>query len=223
MNGSSDYKQENQSISWELVNVLKIGIYLSLMSVILLLILIVYDTSMEIQQVVVAIIGLLLLASFTAFKQVINFDHKSSLSAQYAPYFDSRVITSNTFYNGDTFYNNKQSLADAAEEIQKLLTKLSTTYDESPVDKSSLNADLLQKVEEIETENHENFTEKEKIIAVQAVEEIEKNIGLKQRLLGVMRALGNQSLQELFDNYESWVIPLSTIISGFYDLEEEND
>ena len=69
------------------------------MSVILLLILIVYDTSMEIQQVVVAIIGLLLLASFTAFKQVINFDHKSSLSAQYAPYFDSRVITSNTFYN----------------------------------------------------------------------------------------------------------------------------
>jgi hypothetical protein len=221
MEGSRDYEQENQSISSELVNVLKIGIYLSLMSVILLFILIIYDTSIEVQQVVVVVIGLLLLSSFTAFKQVIDFDRKSSLSAQYIPYFDNRIITSNTFYNGDTFHNSKQNLADAAEEIQKLLTKLSTTYDESPVDKSSLNADLLQKVEEIETENHENFTEKEKIIAVQVVEEIEKNIGLKQRLLGVMRALGNQSLQELFDDYEPLGILFSTI-SGFYDLEEND-
>jgi hypothetical protein len=222
MNGSSDYKQENQPIASESVNVLKIGIYLSLMSVILLFILIVYDTPIEIQQVVVAIIGLLLLASFTAFKQVINFEHKFSLSAQYAPYFDSRVITSNTFYSGDTFYNNKQSLADAAEEIQKLLTKLSTTYDESPVDKSSLNADLLQKVEEIETENHEKFTDKEKVIAVQVVEEIEQNADLKKRLFSVMKIVGNQTLQELLISNPWYKISLSAI-SAFYDshLEEE--
>ena len=73
MNGSRDYEQENQPISSELVNVLKIGIYLSLMSVILLFTLIVYATSIEVQQVTVVVISLLLLASFTAFKQVINF------------------------------------------------------------------------------------------------------------------------------------------------------
>lgn len=220
MNGSHDYEQENQSISSELVNVLKIGIYLSLMSVALLFTLIVYDTSIEIQQVVVAIIGLLLLTSFTAFKKVIDFDRKSSLSDQYIPYFDNRIITSNTFYNGDTLYHNKQNLADAAEEIQNLLNKLSQTYDESPVDKSSLDADLLQKIEEIETENHEKFTYKEKVITVQVFEEIEKNTGLKQRLLIAMRALGNQSLQELLDDYEPLGILFSTI-SGFYDLEND--
>ena len=227
MDGSRDYEQENQSISSELVNVLKIGIYLSLMSVVLLFILIVYDTSMEIQQVVVAIIGLLLLTSFTAFKKVIDFDHKSSLSAQYTPYFDNRIITSNkTYYRGDTYhndiYNNKQNLADAAEEIQNLLNKLSKTYDESPVDKSSLNADLLQKIEEIETENHEKLTDKEKVITSQVVEEIEQNTDLKQRLIRAMRAGANQVLQDLLDNSLYGI--LFSVISAYYgleDLEEE--
>jgi hypothetical protein len=222
MNGSHDYEQENQSISSELVNVLKIGIYLSLMSVALLFTLIVYDTSIEIQQVVVAIIGLLLLTSFTAFKKVIDFDRKSSLSDQYIPYFDNRIITSNTFYNGDTFYHNKQNLADAAEEIQNLLNKLSQTYDESPVDKSSLDADLLQKIEEIETENHEKFTDKEKVIAVQVVKEIEQNTDFKKRLLNAMKTVGTQTLQELLISQPWYKIYLSAI-SAFYDsdLEEE--
>ena len=222
MNGSPDYEQENQSISSELVNVLKIGIYLSLMSVVLLFILIVYDTSIEIQQVVVAIIGLLLLTSFTAFKKVIDFDHKSSLSAQYTPYFDNRIITSNTVYNGHTYYNSKQNLADAAEEIQNLLNKLSKTYDESPVDKSTLDVNLLQKIEKIETESHEKFTDKEKVITVQVVEEIEQNTDLKQRLIRAMRAGANQVLQDLLDNPLYGI--LFSVISAYYgleDLEEE--
>lgn len=222
MNGSRDYEQENQPISSELVNVLKIGIYLSLMSVILLFTLIVYGTSIEVQQVTVVVIGLLLLASFTAFKQVINFDRKSSLSAQYIPYFDNRIITSNTFYNGDTFHNSKQNLADAAEEIQNLLNKLSKTYDESPVDKSSLNANLLQKIEEIEIENREKFTDKEKVITVQVVEEIEQNTDFKKRLLNAMKTVGTQTLQELLISQPLYKIYLSAI-SAFYDshLEEE--
>ncbi|MFM7574936.1 MAG: hypothetical protein ACKO4S_17695, partial [Snowella sp.] len=206
MNGSRDYEQKNQSISSELVNVLKIGIYLSLMSVILLFTLIIYDTSIEVQQVVVVVIGLLLLSSFTAFKQVIDFDHKSSLSDQYIPYFDNRIITSNTVYNGHTYYNNKQNLADAAEEIQNLLNKLSKTYDESPVDKSTLDVNLLQKIEEIETENHEKFTDKEKVITVQVVEEIEQNTDLKQRLVNAIKALGSQTLQELFISHPFYMI-----------------
>ncbi len=221
MNGSRDYKQENQSISSELVNVLKIGIYLSLMSVALLFILIIYDTSMEIKQVVVAIIGLLLLASFTAFKKVIDFDHKLGLSAQYTPYFDNRIITSN-IYNGHTYYNNKQNLADAAEEIQNLLNKLSKTYDESPVDKSSLDADLLRKIEEIETENHEKLTDKEKVIAVQVVKEIEQNTDFKKRLLNAMKTVGTQTLQELLISQPWYKIYLSAI-SAFYDSDLEED
>jgi len=221
MNGSRDYEQENQSISSELVNVLKIGIYLSLMSVILLFTLIVYATSIEVQQVTVVVISLLLLASFTAFKQVINFDRKSSLSGQYIPYFDNRIITSNTFYNGDTFHNSKQNLADAAEEIQNLLNKLSKNYDESPVDKSSLNADLLQRIEEIETKNHEKFTDKEKVITVQFVETIENNISFKQRLLKLMDAMSNQALQELLDN-DFYAVILNMIDAWNYShLEEE--
>jgi hypothetical protein len=221
MNGSRDYEQENQPISSELVNVLKIGIYLSLMSVILLFTLIVYATSIEVQQVTVVVISLLLLASFTAFKQVINFDRKSSLSGQYIPYFDNRIITSNTFYNGDTFHNSKQNLADAAEEIQNLLNKLSKNYDESPVDKSSLNADLLQRIEEIETKNHEKFTDKEKVITVQFVETIENNISFKQRLLKLMDAMSNQALQELLDN-DFYAVILNMIDAWNYShLEEE--
>jgi hypothetical protein len=222
MDGSRDYEQENQSISSELVNVLKIGIYLSLMSVALLFTLIIYDTSIEIQQVAVVVIGLLLLASFTAFKKVISFDHKSSLSDQYIPYFDNRIITSNTVYNGHTYYNNRQNLADAAEEIQNLLNKLSKTYDESPVDKSTLDVNLLQKIEEIETENHEKFTDKEKVITVQVVEEIEQNTDLKQRLIRAMRAGANQVLQDLLDNPLYGI--LFSVISAYYgleDLEEE--
>jgi ribosomal protein L31 len=192
------------------------------MSVILLFILIIYDTSIEVQQVVVVVIGLLLLSSFTAFKQVIDFDHKSSLSDQYVPYFDNRIITSNTVYNGHTYYNNKQNLADAAEEIQNLLNKLSKTYDESPVDKSSLNANLLRKIEEIEIENHEKFTDKEKVVAVQAVEEIEQNTDFKKRLLNAMKIVGTQALQELLISQPLYKIYLSAI-SAFYDshLKEE--
>jgi ribosomal protein L31 len=216
MNGSRDYEQKNQSISSELVNVLKIGIYLSLMSVILLFTLIIYDTSIEVQQVVVVVIGLLLLSSFTVFKQVIDFDHKSSLSDQYIPYFDNRIITSNTVYNGHTYYNNKQNLADAAEEIQNLLNKLSKTYDESPVDKSTLDVNLLQKIEEIETENHEKFTDKDKVITVQFVEKIEKDTSFKQRLLRFKEIVGNQALQELLISH-----PLYKTVIAF--LDEFND
>jgi hypothetical protein len=218
MDGSRDYEQENQSISSELVNALKIGIYLSLMSVALLFTLIIYDTSIEIQQVAVVVIGLLLLASFTAFKKAVDFDRKSSLSAQYIPYFDSRTITSNTFYNGNTYYNNKQNLADAAEEIQNLLNKLSKTYDESPVDKSTLDVNLLQKIEEIETENHEKFTDKEKVITIQVVEEIEQNTDLKKRLLSAMKGAGSQALQALLISN-----PLYSAILAFYDYFLEED
>ena len=80
----------------------------------------------------------------------------------------------------------------------------------------------MQKIEEIETENHEKLTDKEKVITIQVVEEIEQNTDLKQRLIRAMRAGANQVLQDLLDNSLYGI--LFSVISAYYgleDLEEE--
>lgn len=202
--------QSSQQDSSELRPIFMIGFYLSFLAILLLFVLIFVDIAIEIQQIVVVVMGLLLLASFSAFKKIINPPQKRTLFEQGSPYFDNRIITSNTYYQGDSYYNHKQNLADAAIEIQELLDKLSKTYDESPIDKSNIDVELLAKIEHIEAERHEKLTDKETIIAVQAVEEIEYNQSLKERLIKAMQAGGKESFKPLL-NYPAGSIILSTI------------
>lgn len=177
---------------------LTIGIYLSILATGLLMMLVFVPVNLEIQQVIVVIMGVLFLVSLSAFVKIINPKKDNDLLDRYKPYFDNRIFTYN--YNGDSYYNNKQDLADAAEEIKNLMDTLSKNYDESPVDKSSIDVDLLRKIEKIEEENHEKLTEKEKIITAQAVETIEKNTNLKQRLIQALKVGGIEALKQLLQN-----------------------
>lgn len=161
-----------------------IGIYLSILATCLLMILVFIPIPIEIQQVIVVIIGLLFFVSLSIFVNIINPKKEDNLLDKYQTYFDNRVISYN--YNGDSYYNNKQNLADAAEEIKNLIDTLSKNYDESPVDISSIDRDLLKRIEIIEDKIQGNFTEKETIITAQAVQSIEKNPPFKERLMNIL-------------------------------------
>lgn len=205
MKDTYKYNQQNQP---EVMTVtLAIGIYLSVLATALLLVLIFAPIAIEIQQVIVVVVGLLFLVSISTFMKIINPKKDTDLLDRYKPYFDNRIFTYN--YNGDTFYNNKQNLADAAEEIKTLLDKLSKNYDESPIDKSSIDIDLLRKIEKIEAESPEKLTEKEKVITAQVVEEIDKNSRLKERFIEAFRVGGEGKLQTIpFANISSKVLQI---------------
>ena len=69
---SQKSNQSSKLDSPQLANIFKIGIYLSFLAISLLLILIFVEIPIEVQQIVVVVIGLLLFASFSAFKKIIN-------------------------------------------------------------------------------------------------------------------------------------------------------
>ena len=198
--------QSSKLDSSELTNILKVGIYLSFLAVSLLLILIFVEISVEVQQIVVVVIGLLLFASFSAFKKIIN-PQKDTFLDQFRPYLDNRTVTSNTYYQGDTYYNRKQNLADAVEEIQGLLDKLSKTYDESPIDKSKIDVNLIKSIENIEIKRNEKLTDKERIIVAQAVEEIDRNQRVKEHIIEAIK-LGEEEALKLLSPYMRIVIDL---------------
>ncbi len=174
---------------------LTIGIYLSILATGLLMILVFVPVNLEIQQVIVVIMGVLFLVSLSTFVKIINPKKDNDLLDRYKPYFDNRIFTYN--YNGDSYYNNKQNLVDAAEEIKNLMDTLSKNYDESPVDKSSIDVELLRKIEKIEEESPEKLTEKEKVITALVVEEIEQNIPLKKRFVEAFRIGGEAALETI--------------------------
>ena len=71
--------------------------------------------------------------------------------------------------------SSQQNLAEAAQDIQELLNQLSTTY---PTDTSA----------------------QQMMVATKAVEEIEKNPALKQRVIAALKAGGTEALKELVDH-----------------------
>lgn len=130
---------------------LTIGIYLSILATGLLMILVFVPLSLEVQQVIVVIIGLLFFVSLSVFMNITNPKKEENLLDKYQTYFDNRIISYD--YSGDIYHknqNNKQNLADAAEEIKNLMDTLSKNYDESPVDRSSIDSKLLNKIETIQ-------------------------------------------------------------------------
>jgi cysteinyl-tRNA synthetase len=83
------------------------------------------------------------------------------------------------YVEGDNHYNTslqpKQTLAEAAAEIQQLLNQLSQSYPST-------------------TESEQ------KVVAAKAIEEIEKRYQLKQRIVGALQSGGVETLRELVDN-----------------------
>ncbi|GGA40482.1 hypothetical protein [Okeania sp. KiyG1] len=97
------------------------AIALSGILLILILILVYVAIPLTTQQVLIAIIGMVLLATLDAFKRC--FEYPDLYQA--TTIIDNRQIENNTVYN--TSYG-KQNLAEAAAEIQELLEQLSQTY-----------------------------------------------------------------------------------------------
>jgi hypothetical protein len=83
------------------------------------------------------------------------------------------------YVEGNSYYytspEQKQSLAEAAAEIQKLLNQLSQVYPTTTVSEQM-------------------------VLATKAIEEIEKKPQLKQRVIGAVRSGGAEALKELVDN-----------------------
>lgn len=71
--------------------------------------------------------------------------------------------------------SQKQDLKQAAEAIQDLLSHLSTTYP------SDTNIEQM-------------------MVATKAIEEIEKNPELKERIIGALKSGGTEALRELIDH-----------------------
>ena len=146
-----------------------------------------------IQQALIAIIGILVIAAINAFKGIGNLKEDKEIQSLYQPIeldrivIDSRTIIEGNYYtttNNDYTTNNqvsnytsnqKQNLTEAAAEIQRLLEQLSKT--------------------------HPTKTPQEKIIiAAELVDEIDNSPTLKQRLISGLKAGGVSALGSMLSH-----------------------
>ncbi|NEQ41535.1 MAG: hypothetical protein F6K40_37215 [Okeania sp. SIO3I5] len=104
-----------------------------------------------IQQVLIAIVGMILLATLDAFKRCLE------EQTMYQPFtiIDNRNIENNTVYN--TSYE-RQNLAEAASEIQELLDQLSKTY------RTETQKEKIELAVEVADEVNQNSTLKSRVI-----------------------------------------------------------
>jgi hypothetical protein len=151
-----------------------VGVYLSILSLVILFFLVSVSMSVTVQQALAVIVGLVILSALDAFRR----------SSEEAISTSSSAVVGNTYhvYNhytnyADTYntYKESQDLAKAAAEIQQLLNHLSQTYPTT--------------------------TESEKMVLVEeVVEEIENNPSLRARVVSALRASGAAALEELINH-----------------------
>jgi hypothetical protein len=105
-----------------------VAIYLSMILLVIAGVLVKVDMATELQQVLVVILGLITIATLDAFRKVLE-----NTSSSVASRFNRIVVQEGGFYVNGGYYVNgninqggerKQTLAEAAEEIQQLLIQL---------------------------------------------------------------------------------------------------
>lgn len=171
------------------------GICLLIVVLILLYLLLFIDFSVEKQQVLIAIVGLIIIVALEAFKRILE-DNKI-----FTPPINIIERTQNTSYSGDSYvthnytYHQKQNLAEAALEIKQLLDHLSENY-------------------QITTESEQNK------IVDKAIEEIEHNPTFKNRIINAMKAGGIETLKSAI-NHPLGNIVINSFLEGFLE-ESEN-
>ncbi|NEQ36382.1 MAG: hypothetical protein F6K40_08890 [Okeania sp. SIO3I5] len=110
---------------------------------------------------------------------------------KYGGGFAGRDQTGGTFYDYSTNPETKQNLAEVAQEIQQLLKQL-------------------------EQSNPTETTASQMTVATQAIEIVENNPTLKQRVIGVLKSAGTEALKEAIDNpianvlvaaFQGWIEP----------------
>ncbi len=142
-----------------------IGYFLLCLSLILIVILIFLTHDLAIQQALIAIIGILIIAALETFKNIRE-DKKIDLLTPSIK-LDNRTFIYGDYNSKDTISNytsnQEQNLVEAAAEIQKLLNQISETHP---------------------TET----TQEKMVIAAEAVEKIESSPTLKQRVAAALKA-----------------------------------
>ncbi len=141
-----------------------IGYFLLCLSLILIVILIFLTHDLAIQQALIAIIGILIIAALETFKNIRE-DKKIDLLTPSIK-LDNRTFIYGDYNSKDTISNytsnQEQNLLEAAAEIQKLLNQISETHP---------------------TET----TQEKMVIAAEAVEKIENSPTLKQRVASALK------------------------------------
>lgn len=154
-----------------------IGIFLLLIALLLIVILIFLTYSLAIQQALIAVVGILIIAALEAFKNIRKDDKKSFLIPSIK--LDNRTFIYGDYNSKETISNytsnQKQDLVEAAAEIQKLLNQISET--------------------------HSTQTTQEKmVIAAEVVEEIDNNPSLKERITSTLKVGGLAALATMIDH-----------------------
>lgn len=152
-----------------------IGCFLLVLSLILIGLLIVLNNRLAIQQALIAIAGILIIAALETFKSIREEQKVEFLTPSIK--LDNRTVVNGNYYSSQETVSNytshqKQNLVEAAAEIQKLLEQLS--------------------------EYHSTETTKEKMtIAAEVVEEIENSPTLKQRIISAIKIGGMAALESM--------------------------
>jgi hypothetical protein len=166
-------KDENKYYEFKQEQI-RVGIFLLVCSYSLIIVLILVVQNLAIQQALIAIATLLILAALEVFKS--TREDKKIASITPSIKLDNRTFVyenSNTQGNISNYTSNqKQNLVETAAEIQKLLNQIS--------------------------EIHPTETTQEKmVIAAKVVEEIENSPTLKQRVVSALKAGGIASLENM--------------------------
>lgn len=174
---SNSIKDEKRYVLLNKRYQITIGVFLLLIVLLLIGTLIFLTQSLAIQQALIAIIGILIIAALEAFE---NFkkDEKKSFSIPSIK-LDNRTFIYGDYNSQETISNytsnQKQDLVEAAAEIQKLLNQISETHS-------------------IQT------TQEKMIIAAEVVEEIDNNPSLKEKVTSTLKVGGLAALATMIDH-----------------------
>ncbi len=160
----------------------------------LILLLVYVASSLAVQQVLVALIGMVGLTTLEAFKRSLEGKNSYQISTIY----DNRKVHNNTIYNKTSYAYERQNLAEAAAEIQQLLDQLSITH---PVE---------TKKDEME-------------IAVEVADKVEQNSELKTKLIKAAKSGGLEELENSIDSPLSKAVIslLKAAMSGWIKAETD--
>jgi hypothetical protein len=217
----------NQKANPEKSSRILLPIYFSVIFLLLTFALILADISTEIQQVIVAMLALILVFTLDAFKGVLSNNYTSSEDNDRIIISSGGMYIAGNYYGGDI--NNttekNQTLAEAALEIQKLLKTLDTINpDATEAEKvayvnDEVSPDMKSRVASVVKETGESKTVSEIQNLIEANESSEKllnavdNKELKQRLAEAIKVGASAAASGIGSNFAFGSILASVIHS----------
>lgn len=162
------------------------GIYLSTIAIGLIFLLVFANTSQGVQQILVAIIVMLVLVALDAFKQCMGDFESNPSNVFISEYIINDRRTYNDRTNVERYHRDlDHNYANTAAEIQQIVNDVEKSY------LSHLPIETVAFLEE---------SDKKKVIAEKVLEQIEGNYILKQKILTATRFGSFEALQELLGN-----------------------